>query len=401
MKIRSLTQISLTLMLLAACGPNTQLPASVNSQNSQTSASGTSAGQTGGSASTSASTSTALKSDLTAQHEEEALYADAATISDSQTGFATQAVGAAAAINARPRLVAGASAVVEHPVAAARDLQLKAKARLAIAAAQRNQLKAHLLAADAVTLNADGTITLDTAAFVKTVNQKLQIDKAALKARIARLDARLALKREIGGDLLKRLYHHDFVVRTSDKTSETNSDGSTTETLKISFENSRLNIHREMIVAKTSLDGKLLKIDYQLSETNPAFERSVNRITTVNADGTRNVLIDAKTTWKDGRSSERHEERLVSADGSATGTGTLTRTAADGTVKTFTLSLNLTADGQLTSNATDASGQTDVVVDEQADGSATVITSENGAESAETVDIAAEASAEASAGSAG
>lgn len=410
MKIRTLIQTSMTLMLLTACGPNGQIAgvgnptgspssaAQTTTQNSAQNSSQTSS-QTSASSSIKGSVSGQMQSDMTAMHEEEAIYADAATVADSDNSFATQALGASVSLNARLRLSSG-SRPVTKPAAPAKDLRAAAKAKLVVAAANRNQLQAHLITASAVSINGDGTITLDPKAFALTVNQRLQAEKARFQDHLLRLDARLALKHQVGGDLLKRLYHHDFVVRTSDKTSITNDDGSTTETVKISFENSKLGIQREVVLAKTSQDGKLVKVDFQLTESNPIFDRSLTRVATYNGDGTKNVLIDAKTTWKDGRSSERHEERLVNADGSVTGTGTVTRTAKDGSAKTYTISLNITAAGDMTTGASDPASQTEVTLDEQASGEATVTTDINGQESAANVDIAADATAAASSGDA-
>lgn len=411
MKIRTLIQTSMTLMILTACGPNGQIASVSNPTGSQSSTSQTSNSQTAtqtdtqSSSQTSTQTSASLngsvsgqmQSDMTAMHEEEAIYADAAAVADSSNSFATQALGASVSLNTRLRLSNGPRPVTK-PAAPAKDLRTAAKAKLVVAAANRTQLKTHLITAGAISINGDGTITLDPKAFALTVNQRLQAEKAKFQDQLLRIEARLALKHQVGGDLLKRLYHHDFAVRTSDKTSVTNDDGSTTETVKISFENSKLGIKREVVLSKTSKDGKLVKVDFQLTESNPIFDRSLTRIATYNGDGTKNVLIDAKTTWKDGRSSERHEERLVNADGTVTGTGTITRTARDGSTKTYTISLNIAADGGMTTGASDPASQTEVTLDEQASGEATVTTDVNGQENATNVDIAADATAAASTG---
>lgn len=419
MKIRSLIQTSLTLMMLTACGPNGQLTSATLPQNSPTGSQSGLSGQgsqsalitgnqtqstssAGATTASSSSVSATLKSDLTAMHEEEAIYTDAATVAEADSGFATKAVGGTVGstlgLDIRVRMPASTRPLPgpggrKLPQAQAKDLRTQFKSQLALQAGDRSQFTSHLMNAAAVTVNGDGTITLDPKAFKQSFNQHMQQEKAQFENNLLKLKGRLELKKQITGDALRKLYHHDFVTRTSDKVTVQNADGSTTETIKISFENSRNGIKRETTLAKTSKDNKILKVEFQLNETTPAFTRTVTRVATHNADGSKNVLLDAKITWKDGRSCERHQERVVKADGSATGTGTITRTAKDGSSKTYTFNVNITVSGEMTTAASDPQSQTDVVLDEQANGDATVVVQENGQASAAEVDVAADATA--------
>lgn len=395
MKIRSLLQTSLTLMLLASCAGSNLPNASTPQPNNGSAQNAAQPNQN----QISSSSSAEMQQSLTALHEDEAIYDDTVTVAQAEAGFSTQALEVNQRLDTRvvvkPTVVRPVIAVGGRPASAQQTAQVKmrAAAALKLNQAQRAQLRANLKASDAVTLNEDGTITLDPAKFKQEVKAHLQQQVARLEQHLLKIKARLELKHEIKQELQQRLRHHDYAVRTSDKVSVTNEDGSISETIKVSFKNTRLNIERETTLTKTSLDGKLLEVDFQLSEKTPAFERTLSRVATYNNDGSKTVLIDAKTSWKNGRSHERHEERLVSSDGSATGAGTITRTDKAGNSKTFSFKLSLTAQGEMISSASDNSSQTEVTLDENADGSATAMVETNGQESSSEIDIEAEAEA--------
>src|SRR5690606_17357094 len=125
-----------------------------------------------------------------------------------------------------------------------------------------------------------------------------------------------------------------------------NEDGTTTETMTVNFTNEKQGITRENIISKTSKDGKIIMVDHSLKTTTKAYTRTATRLVTIAEDGTRTVKTQSTTEWKTGQKMERVEERIVAADGSATGSGTMTITSKDGTVKTYNISVNVTASGE-------------------------------------------------------
>ncbi len=409
---RTSIQSALTLMVLAACSPAAQLPTANTPQNqpNQTAAQSNTQNSAQASSQTSAQASAAVSSasmaeDMTALHEDEAIYRDAVLLFQSEAGFATQALGNRASTDARLRLevVAPVVRATNLPGVGGRrvtaqqasQVQARAQARLKQEQAQRASFKAKLKSSGAITVNADNTLTIDPVLFKQEVAAQLKARQDVFKSHLAAIDARLDLKHEVAKEKMQKLRHRDYTTRTSDTVSVTNADGSVTETVKIQFKNSRLNISRETVLAKTSLDGKILKVEFKLTEKTPAFEREVTRIATHNADGSKNVLVDAKTTWKNGRVRERHEERVVNADGSATGAGTVTVTLKDGTNKTYTFNLSMSVSGEITSDATEPASNTEVIVTEETSGAATVIVNENNQETVTEVNLEAEAEADA------
>ncbi|MGV3524505.1 MAG: hypothetical protein ACO1RX_09780 [Candidatus Sericytochromatia bacterium] len=389
MKIQTLISLSLTLMMLVACGPQTQMPNTATGNPSQNAA------NSPASAAPVASTQSSLQADMLVEHEDEATYADTLTVAQTDAGFSTQQL----------RVGAGAAAVIKTPRAGVRvvtgsDLRA-AKSRavdmLTVSPAERARLKARLKTAGAVTANADGTLTVDAAAFRAQAKAAMQNRNARLKQQILKLDARLALKKELAQDKIQQLRRQNVVVRTSDKVTETNADGSVTTTLKVSFENKRTALTRESVLVETTREGELISRDYQMTETAKNHTRTSSRVTTFEADGSKNVLIESRTEWKNGRIRESNQERLIDADGAGTGTGTITVTSAEGETKTYTFTLKMDASGTLTSSASDPADSTEVVIDEAADGTATVIVETDGAETAESVDLEAEAEAAAEA----
>lgn len=391
MKIQTLLPLSLTLMTLVACGPQTQMPnTATGTQNTANSAAPASAAPV-----VSAQSSTTLEADMLAEHEDEATYADTLTVARAEGGFSTQQL----------RVGAGAAAVIKTPRAGVRvvtgsDLRA-AKSRavdlLTVSPAERARLKARLKTSGAVTANADGTLTVDPVAFRSQAKAAIQNRNARLKQQILKLDARLDLKKELAQDKIQQLRRQNVVVRTSDKVTETNADGSMTTTLKVSFENKRTALTRESVLVETTLNGELLSRDYQMTETAKNHTRTSSRITTFEADGSKNVLMESRTEWKNGRIRESNQERLLDAAGAGTGTGTITVTSAEGETKSYTFTLKIDATGAVTSSASDPAENIEVVIDEEADGTATVIIEADGSETAESVNLEAEAEAAAEA----
>jgi hypothetical protein len=401
--------LALSLILtssLVACGPQAQSPTTPSTPAQNSSGSSVNVGgtvQTGGSSSNpqttaSSQASAELQAALIAEHESEATYSDTQTVAQGSGGFATQAIGIegrgeVSATALLPRVGAVRSAL--------RPLVRRAATRAAIDTRkdalkrQTARVKATLEKSDAITISADGMVTIDAPKLKAEVKSQAEARKATMETRIASLRAKLQDRKELAQDKMQQLRRKNNVVRSSDTVETTNADGSITKTISVEFKNDRAGMTRESTLSRTTLDGKLVSSDYSLKMTTKHFTREETRSTTINADGSRTVNIYAMTTWNDGRKRERHEERVVTADGNATGTGTLTLTLKDGTTKTFNIGVNVTATGEVDTVATDPTGTTEVVVDESASGEAVVTTSEAGTVAEVTVNVEAEVEAQA------
>jgi hypothetical protein len=405
--------LALSLILtssLVACGPQAQSPTTPNTpaQSNNTSNNGSNinvdgtvqTGNTSGNTqtSTSAKASAELQAALIAEHESEATYSDTNTVAQSGS-FSTQAIGieGRGEINATALLprVGAAVRTALKPVVRRAATRAAIDTRKDVMKRQTARVKASLEKSDAITVSADGMVTIDAPKLKAEVKAKAEARKNTMEARIASLRAKLQDRKEITQDKLQQLRRKNNVVRTSDTVETPNADGSITKTISVEFKNDRANITRESTLSRTTLDGKLVSSDYSLKMTTQHFTREESRSTTVNADGTRTVNIYAMTTWNDGRKRERHEERVITADGNATGTGTLTLTMKDGTTKTFNIGVNVTATGEVDTVASDPAGTTEVVVDESASGEAVVTTSEEGTVAEVTVNVEAEVEAQA------
>lgn len=404
--------LALSLILtssLVACGPQAQSPTTANTPSQANSNNGSSVNvggtiQTGNNTSntptnTSAKASAELQAALIAEHESEATYSDTHTVAQGSGSFSTQAIG----IEGRGEI--NATALLPRVGAAVRTALKPVVRRAATRAAidtrkealkrQTVRVKTALEKSDAITVSADGLVTIDAPKLKAEVKAKAETRKNIFEARIASLRAKLQDRKEIAQDKRQQLRGKNNVVRTSDTVETPNADGSMTKTISVEFKNDRANITRESTLSRTTLDGKLVSSDYSLKMTTQHFTREETRSTTVNADGTRTVNIYAMTTWNDGRKRERHEERVITADGNATGTGTLTLTLKDGTSKTYNIGVNVTAMGEVDTVATDPAGTTEVVVDESASGEAVVTTNEEGIVAEVTINVEAEVEAQA------
>jgi len=444
MKIRSVIQASLTLMVLAACTPQNNLSlAPMPAPNSPFQAAPQPQNQTAVSSAALASSvlssrsGAALQSELTLVHEDEAIYQDTLTVA-AESGFQIQQVNeerdeALADERSRPEhmgqhpsrpgqgmmrppmpghpgMMPGHPGMMMHlprphhpaqlmPPAQARQMQDRVqahvKAQQAAPGLQQamQQLIRALQQSGAVEMQADGRMILDPRAFQGHIQQGMSQHRAQFEKHLQAARPKLERTRELGQDQQAKLKRQNNLVRTSDRERIQNADGSITEILKVEFDNSRAGIKRQTYLAKTKLGDQMLKLEYKLEETTPAFERSASRLVTHHEDGSKTILLESKTTWKNGRIRTHNEERRVQADGSATGTGTLTLTSPDGSVKTHEFTVTITARGQMTSSSSDTESNTTVTVDEAEDGSATVIVEENGETEAVEVDLETEAEA--------
>ncbi|MGV3523797.1 MAG: hypothetical protein ACO1RX_06200 [Candidatus Sericytochromatia bacterium] len=340
-----------------------------------------------------------------------ALVADETTLRDAQlaseAGFATQALGieGKGEINATAigpvALRAGANATVRPAVRA--QLKANTKTQAQAKAQQRlqqaKQKKAALEASGALSVNADGSVTIQPAALKSFVKQTLQTRKATFEARVAKVRAALADRKEIAQERLSKLRRQNNVVRSSETEEVTNADGSITAITTLEFNNTRSGVTRTVTRSETQLEGKLISSHYEMQITGPnGYTRSLTRAVEILADGSRKVSVEGTTTWAGGKKRERSEERIVSADGSATGSGVITVTLKDGTTKSFDYTLGIDAAGSISVEGDDApdsssdAGETVEVsvVDEANSSEATVVVETESDETEVTLDLSAD-----------
>ncbi|PIQ25592.1 hypothetical protein COW64_14660 [bacterium (Candidatus Blackallbacteria) CG18_big_fil_WC_8_21_14_2_50_49_26] len=410
----------MALSVFAACAPKATVPGAVNTGTTVTTPSGSTTTPSGSTTTPSGSTTTpststpaaststvasTMQSDLIALHDDEAVYSDASTAA-ADSGFSTKALNipvdpakgevsaaglglarpvATATGVARPAATLAARARVALAKDKAMEAQARAKAKLMAKKENIATLKAQFQASGAVTVNEDGTITIDPVKFKAEAKAAMQQKKEKIEARVAKVKDKLQAAKEVAKDKAQQMRRKNNIVRTSDKQTVTNEDGSTTEIVKVSFENTKIGLKRDTYISRTTMDGKLVSLDFKLDATATNYTRSVHRTVTVNADGSRTVSVESTTTWKDGRKREVQRQHVVAADGSATGTGTITWTKADGTSTTRNLTFGASAAGEVTSSCMDPATQTTVTVEESASSSAS-------AESTATVTVEAQGS---------
>jgi hypothetical protein len=350
---------------------------------------GTSTGSTATAPIATTSTANSMQADLVALHEEEALYADSSAAA-SDSGFSIKVLGQdttrgeISATNlglARPVAVAAgaqakARATVRLPLAKDKAMaaQQRAKAQLMVKKENVQALRTQFKASGAVTVNEDGSITIDPVKFKAEAKAAIQMKKEVFQARLDKVKGKLQATKALAQAKIEKLRRKNNTVRTSDVEKVTNDDGSMTETIKVEFENTRTGLKRTTYLARTTKDGKLMSVDFKLDASATNYTRTVNRTVTVNADGSRNVSIESITKWTNGRMREVNQERVVSADGSVTGTGTITITGADGKTMTRNLTLGITAAGDMTTACMDPETQTEVTIEEPAAASASTET---------------------------
>ncbi len=275
--------------------------------------------------------------------------------------------------------VALRNALVRSAVKAETRTRLKTKAE------ERKTMvlekKAMLEASGALTVNADGTLTIDPAKLKAEVKANTEDRKAKAKAKLEQVKAKIQTLREVAKEKKDKLVSKAQAVRTSDTEEIENEDGSITKITKIEFKNEKTGVTRNVTSTRTTMDEKLVSAFYTLEATHQNYTRTVERSVEVNAEGQRTVKVTAVTTWQDGRKRERSEERVVAADGSATGGGTLTVTRADGTVKTYTYTLGVTRSGDMIVNSGDA--DTEVTLEGTAESTEVTVVVEESGESTE------------------
>lgn len=292
------------------------------------------------------------------------------------------------------------NALVRSAVRAETRTRMEAKAEAQ--KAMFLEKKAMLEVSGAFTVNADGTLTIDPAKLKAEVKANNEERKAKAKAKLEQVKEKIQALREVAKEKKDKLISKAQAVRTSETEEIENEDGSITKITKVEFKNEKTGVTRNVTSTRTTMDEKLVSAFYTLEATHKNYTRTVERSVEVDAEGQRTVKVTAVTTWQDGRKRERSEERVVAADGSATGGGTMTITRADGTVKTYTYTLGVTSSGDVIVNGDDSGTEvtlegttesTEVTVVVEEDGESTEVAVDLEATDAE--DVVAEAEAEA------
>lgn len=348
------------------------------------------------------STTQNMQDSLVALHDEEALYNDSLTIAQDDGGFSTQMLDAAP-LKAQVSASLAQQRLQQQPPRPAvkrkinKNAKQALKARFEMKQEQVQRFKMRAKAASAIKFENKRIIIIDKKAFKQGVKEDLKDKKDKFERHLRKHKAQLKIKKQLAKAQLKKLKRQNMIVRTSDKITTENEDGSITETLKIHFENPRIGLTRDITLAKTMLNGKAVSIEFDLKATAKHYTRSAHRVVTFNEDGSKHVVSESVTEWKNGKKREVQQERLLNADGSGSGTGTVTLTLPDGTIKTHQISTNIDTDGALSSDATSEEGE-EVILEENAEGEATVVVDEGDGEepTEEAVDIEEEAEEEAS-----
>ena len=392
--------------------PNTSTPSTSTPSNSNPDSS--TPGNSSSNTSSSASSSADLESALQAVAADDASFAD--TESAAEGDFTTQAEGFETdgdiGITQTPTRVEriearlGAELTDEQKArlkAAVKDKKQKVKAatkaRVEAAAKKRLDMalkrKAALEASGAVTVNGDGTFTVDPAKLRAHVKGKLETARARFQAAKAKAKAKLAVRKEIAKSRVQKFRRKNHTARISDVEEITNEDGSITRIATVEFENTRTGVKRTVIHSRTHMNGKLIATHSELMTTGPnGYERNATRDVEVAEDGSRTVTTESTTSWPNGKTRTRSETRSVAADGSATGSGTVTVTMPDGTSKTYDYSVGVTASGDVVVEGDDAADSSEdsaesvevTVIDEADSEETTVVVESEGETTESTVD---------------
>ena len=280
---------------------------------------------------------------------------------------------------------------VKRAIIVRQAIKSDTRARIEAKMAERKEMflskKSQLESNGALTVNADGTLTIDPAKMRMTVQANNEARKAKFKLQVEKAKAKLQNLRALAQDKKQKLVNKAQAVRTSEAEEVQNEDGSITTIKKVEFKNETTGATRQVTSTRTTLDGELVSAFYTLEVSHKNYTRTVERSVEVNADGGRSISSKATTTWTNGKKRERSEERVVAADGSATGGGSITITRADGTVKTYTYSLNIASSGEVIVDS-DNETEADVTVEGSTnDSEVTVVVEESGETTEVDVDL--------------
>jgi hypothetical protein len=321
--------------------------------------------------------------DLSSYHEDEATFSDSEKLANQENGFSTQSLKDILGDKPKPEPSAKPNS---SPSAVNADVRSEVKA----------DISTRLEASGAITKNPDGTVTVDKDKLKAEVKTFISEHKVEIQARIEKIKDKLKDKKEVAKEKIQKLKNKLADVRTSNVVQTTNADGSITNTMSVEFKTE--NMAKENIVSKTTKDGKIISIDHSLNITAKAFTRTSSRIITFNADGSKKIVTESTTTFKDGRKREVSETRNIDTSGNGSGTGTITVTTADGktTTKNLDTKVSTSESGDEKVATSSKDGNTQVTVDEGINGKATATVKEDGKETS-TSDIDIQAKEETSA----
>lgn len=434
-RAQTLLSGALSLMVLAACSPTASLNGNLSGpqapQNQASTQNQAAAGSNQAAVANVSAASLLLQQDLTQVHDDEAAYQDSLSIAAEQ-GFAIKLLGADAGdeleaiTTSETEVEAESNTEVEadvdsaapkataqvppRPMAKAQLIKKQVIKRVVLKPQQareryqvaKEKLKDNLqdfrrqsskfAAHEAISFSKEGKITLDPRAFFKAYKDLMSDKKMKFEKHLDQAKKQLRDTHELNAGQKQKLKRKNFLIKHSDKVTVTNADGSTTDTYSAEFKHEKTDLYRKTYLAITKMGDQVLVSEFKLETSTPAYDRESTRVATHNSDGTVSILIDSKTSWKNGKTREMHQERLRQADGQVNGTGTIVVTQADGTVKTKTLTITIAKSGDIVSSASEENSPEEVVINESANGEATVIVeNEDGTTEATSVDLEAEA----------
>lgn len=187
---------------------------------------------------------------------------------------------------------------------------------------------------------------------------------------------------------LPRTGDRGFTTSAGSIRTQANADGSVTRFFASSFERDKVDLN--VLVADRNQGSLDLGSDLMLTETGEGFFTQATRVSSMNANGSFNVVTRATTNFDNGDRIEVLEERVVDGSGMASGNGTLTLTDANGATRSFDLRTMTNVDGSFVSrlNARD-NAINELVLRENASGDASlsVMSDANTEESRANVDF--------------
>jgi len=253
------------------------------------------------------------------------------------------------------------------------------------------ELKKDLRDTGVASLNNDGSIDIDQEKLRNQIKMKLAASLNKIQKILDQNQNKLQMKKELSSAGKGKLNRKNNIIHTSDVVEVKNDDGTVTKIITIEFENSKTGMKKTNKVLNTfSAEGKLIKKEHYLTLEQKNFSRTATRIMTFNPDGTITVDTEVKTTWTSGKVSETTEHRVIKADGTAEGTGSVAVTE-NGKTTNFHLSLNLASDGASSiiaeTEGNNPNGPEKVLITKNPDGTVTVTVTDEGKTETKNIDL--------------
>lgn len=397
--MKKIVNYSLALMIstfaLTACStPNTTPNGTNNTQNNSTNLNG----------STSINTQVTLNqnvSDIVSYMEDEATLSDSADIM-AKSGFSVKGLLGDIKATTEAKTSTTISLPTKEEVkekvgekldkavdSGKMDASTAKKVEVGINYMLDNQVvKNELVAQGIITLDASGSVSsvdkTKLKAYIKTKKEQLvsiaKSNEDKIKIKVdemkVKFSAQLEAKTGVSTDDLK---NKASKVAKSDVVKVTNPDGSVTQTMTVNFTTPNGKVTKDNKIIRTAdSKGNLISLEHYMTVDNTAITKTVSKTTTINADGSRKVVTNSTTTWKKSeRTRQISEERTISADGNATGTGTVTITekGKEPIVKT----LNVTStNGKVTMTSGDTDNGSSIKVEQSVNSQAQVAVKEEG-----------------------